>query len=151
MKNIVFMLCLVIILTGLSPIGMANSVYAGNVQVLVHKDNAVSTMTRRDLRRLFQVNKKQWDDGDQVILLLPPADSEAMAFLVKNVFKVKNVSAVSMFYLKAAFQQKLTRAPAATLSTEDAVRKIAALRGAVTLVDAGTVQTPAGVRLVSIE
>jgi len=53
--------------------------------VMVTDDVVVTSLDRKEIRRLFTGQSGIWSDGRQVNLLLPPVDSAAMAWLSDQV------------------------------------------------------------------
>ncbi len=111
-------------------------VFAGGVVAIVNKANPVASLSISDLQELFKGKKKEWDNGEPVVLYLPPASSEAMTSLAKNVFKKNGAAGVSKFYLKAIFQQKFTDPPESSGNAGDSVANVSGDPGAITLIEA---------------
>jgi len=121
--------------------------YAGEIVAIVNKKNNVSSLTISDLQQLFKGKRKKWEDGESVILILPPFNSEAMKFLANNVFKRRSAHAVLKFYLKAVFQQKFAFPPTSSL---DSVSEVSEILGSITLVDSNQVGSTDRVKIIRV-
>ena len=59
--------------------------WAQEHSVAVTSDVAITTLEKTQLRRLFTGQDDAWSDGREVQLILPPMDSEAMAWLSSTI------------------------------------------------------------------
>jgi hypothetical protein len=78
---------------------------------VVSADNPTIELSLQTVRLLYGGYKRKWKDNRPVALILPPAGSPAMQFLVQRVFKVEDEAHVQRYYLEALFQQRLAVAP----------------------------------------
>ncbi len=124
---------------------------AGDLVVIVNKDNGVSSLALKDLAKLYKGKTKQWSGGEEVILFLPDAKSKAMLGLAKNVFKRKNGLAVSKFYLKAVFQQKFASPPQKVANAEEAISAVADEAGGIAIVDVGEISDKSAIKIIQVD
>lgn len=122
-------------------------VHAGEIVVIVNKDNKTSSMALKDLQQIYQGSKKSWDGGERIMLFLPPAKSEAMKALAAKVFNVNDIAAISKFYLKAVFQQTFASPPK---STDNAVAEVAGAPGGIAIVDTGETGDTSPVKVIKV-
>ena len=64
---------------------LAGPAQANEHAVAVSSDVTVSTLERKQARRLFTGQSGAWDDGREVKLILPPMESAAMAWLSSEI------------------------------------------------------------------
>jgi ABC-type phosphate transport system substrate-binding protein len=127
--------------------GIAN---AGDIVVIVNKDNSVSSLTLKDLTLFYKGKTKEWSGGEEVVLFLPDPKSKAMQALATNVFKKKNALGVAKFYLTAVFQQKFSSPPQKVSSTDEAVGVVADEVGAIAVVDSGEVSDKSSIKILKV-
>ena len=104
------------------------------VLVIVNKNQNISRITYSELRDIYMGKRKFWENGEKIVLFLPPPGSVPMDILVKKVFKKKTVAEVSKFYLKAIFQQVFPVLPR-PLTAGGAVASITSNPGGITIVE----------------
>ena len=57
------------------PFSPVVSSHAKEIVVIVNKKNSVSSLSLRELQKIFLGKKKIWEDGENITLFLPPAKS----------------------------------------------------------------------------
>ncbi|MBI4384615.1 MAG: substrate-binding domain-containing protein [Nitrospinae bacterium] len=124
--------------------------HAGQIVVILNKNNNVAHLSIDDLQSIFEGRKKSWDGGETVVLILPPPKSEAMNTLAAKVFKKSDPADVARFYLKAIFQQVFVYPPKSAGTTEKAVAEVSQNEGAIAVVDAGEIDDKKSVRIIKV-
>lgn len=138
---------LLLLLTFLSP----KLCFAAEIGVIVNKSQNTPALSAQDLQLIYKGKKKVWGNGENIILFLPPIKSEAMQFLVKEVFKKNSESEVSRFYLQAVFQQVFVNPPKSVANTRYAVAVISANPGGIAIVDLDELPPDSNVNIVLIK
>lgn len=122
------------------------------VVVIVNRANDdASGMTRIELARIYKGQKRSWDRDNPISLYLPPPSSRAMLSLAANVFKVHDANAISRYYIRAIFRNIVSRVPPVVDSTEEAVQRVAADRGAIAVVTSGEIPNPRLIRIIEVD
>lgn len=112
---------------------------ASEFVAIVNFKNPVSTMSVSDLRDLFLVNQQKWPGGARVMPILPPSGSPALNKLLSKVFLMTGEDELSMYYMAAIFQQKITEVPRSGVPAA-AIEVTAANEGAVAFVPRSALQ-----------
>jgi len=136
-----------IVLVGFAP--AANAADAdGDVVAIVNAANGIEEISLQELRLVYSLYRRSWDDGVRVVLILPEANSSAMSFLTSEIFRGRDTKEIEDYYRTAAFQQRIAVQP----QTADDRRAVALVRsqaGAIALVDRDQAGDP-GVRVLEI-
>ena len=125
--------------------------FADNLVVIVHKDLNISGLTYNELSLIYKGRKKFWEDGQKIVLFLPPYDSEEMQVLTTKIFKKSNKSDVSKFYLEAIFQQNFTQPPKSFRNPKDAFLQISNATGGIGIVMSNSVSDENLIKVIPIE
>lgn len=123
---------------------------ADQVVAVVHPSNPVESISLKQLRLLYGTYKRTWGNGEPVQLILPPGEDPALAFLVDVVFKKQSMDDLSRYYVKAIFQQKISKAPP-QLTRLQALATVRKEPGAIVLLDRASVDDAEGLRILPIE
>jgi ABC-type phosphate transport system substrate-binding protein len=124
--------------------------FAGDIVVIVNKNNKALEISLHDLRMMYEGNKKNWSDGERITVLLPPAGSEEMHALSANVFKHSDEQEIKKYYLMAIFQQKISAVPASVFNGQDAVRRVANDAGGIAVVKESEIAGSEGIRAIRV-
>jgi hypothetical protein len=128
----------------------ADAAPAGDVVVVVHRENPVEELSQQILRRLYRGDQKRWPHGEPVTLLLPRPGTAPMQVVASRVLGLRSDAELAQYYMAAIFQQKIQHAPP-TLAQRQAIAEVARNPGAVALVERKAVQPDAAVRVLSVE
>ncbi len=124
---------------------------AGEVVVIVNKNQNVSHLSLSDMQYFYKGDKIKWADNERVVLFLPPPDSDAAKFLVEKILTLRSHAEISKFYLHAIFQQKIVVPPEPTLSVKDAVRRVSSTPGGVAIVDKEDLAESSSVTIIELD
>lgn len=125
-------------------------VTAGEIVAIVNKSQTVSHLSIKDLQLIYKGKKKTWDNGESIVLCLPPFGSEPMDFLVHRVFRINSEAEVSGFYLQAVFQQVFVNPPKSYVDARFAAFDVATIPGAIAIVDRDELPPDADVKIVQM-
>lgn len=99
-----------------------------------HKTQA---MTAKDIKKLLTGQQSKWPDGTPVVLVLPPADSEAVAWACKHLLRMPR-SLYFRYVKEKAFRGSIAK-PIEVSSEAAVAASVAAVAGAIAIVPVGTV------------
>jgi hypothetical protein len=131
-------------------LGLAPRGGEGEIVAIVHPSNPIAELSSRDIGRIYMIRKRSWDDGSLIRIVLPPAGSPASLELGRRVFG-KGEQAMSTYYLKSIFRQRIAAPPERATSTADAVSAVASDPAAIALASRADVAGAAAVRIVPID
>ena len=120
----------------------------GDVVAIVNAKNKIEKISLQELRLVYSLYRRSWDDGIRVFLILPEKGSSAMAYLTGEIFRRRETQDIADYYRAAVFQQRIAIQP----PTADDPRSIALVRkerGAIALIDRARVTDPS-VRVLEI-
>jgi len=124
--------------------------FASDLVVVVNSGNEVSELSLHELRRIYRGEKKQWESGGPIQVLLPSRSSAAMQSVVANVFEMRSTVDVAQYYMAAMYQGKIVQPPP-TVSADEAIEIVANSIGALALVPRSRAEGKAGVKIISVE
>lgn len=124
---------------------------AEDVVALVSRNQDMKPLTLKELREIYQGDRKVWANGEAIELFLPPENSPAMQVLLKEVFKKSSSTDLFKFYLRAIFKNKFSRPPKSYASTGEALAFIHDTPGGIALVSASEAEFDDSVRVVRIQ
>lgn len=86
---------------------LAGSAYAqnGQVKIIVNKNNAITSISTDQASRMFLKKTTKWDNGQQVIPVDLPSDSDTRQKFTKSIHG-KNISAINAYWQKKIFTGK---------------------------------------------
>lgn len=121
---------------------------AGDVAVVVNKDVKVDDLAFAELRKILLGDRQFWPSGQPVTLLVQGPSTPERKMLLEKIYKM-NEAQFKQYWIAKVFRAEASAGPKVVLSNEMAVQLVAALPGAVALVDARAV--PAGVKVLKID
>jgi len=142
---------ILLVLLAISLIGTASSAAEeAEIIVVVNQENPISELSLSDLRHILRADRKRWQSGDAIEILLPPRGSLAMDAIVANVFNMGSVSELGQYYMAAIYQQKITEAPPTT-STDGAIRIVATSKNALAVVPRSGTIGKSGIKIITVD
>lgn len=94
---------------------------AGEVAVIVNRENPVDDLTYDQLVKTFKQDKRHWNDGRPIYLIMQEAGSPEKELVLKKVFKMDQEE-LKKFWLTRIFRGEIPSFPK-TLSSNAAVRR----------------------------
>lgn len=110
---------------------------AGEVAVIVHRENPVDELAYDQLVKIFKQDKQHWSDGRPIYLIMQEAGSPEKELVLKKVFKMDQEE-LKKFWLTRIFRGEIPSFPK-TLSSNAAVRRfVGQVAVAIGFIDAST-------------
>ncbi len=128
---------------------VAESCSAETIAIISNNQN-VSQLSLSELRNIYMGKKKNWSNGERIVLFLPPSGSQTMVFLTKKVFKTDKEVNISKFYLKAIFRQTFSTPPKSILDAEEAILEIIANPGGIAIIDSRELSPGSQINIVKL-
>ncbi|HEY7510584.1 MAG TPA: hypothetical protein VIG50_10035 [Vicinamibacteria bacterium] len=123
------------ILTGaLSVLLAAGAAEAGDVAIIVHRDNSQGGVTLAELSRLFRLDQQRWGTGEKVEVVLQVGGSAKEAVMLERVFRMRGAD-LKPFWLGKIYRGELTAAPRVLASDAGVKHYVAANPRALGYVD----------------
>lgn len=117
---------------------LREAVTAGDIAVIVNKENPTSEVSYHGLVKLFKMEKQHWEDGRQVYLIMQEAGSSEKEVVLKKIFRMDQ-EGLKKFWLTKMFRGEIASFPK-TLSSNAAVRRfISQVPYAIGFIDAAMV------------
>lgn len=149
-KKFFVILTLSLMTAGVALLFFAPVAFAGDIVVIVNKNNKVSGISLHDLRMMYEGNKKNWPEGGRITVFLPPAGSEEMQALNAHVFKYSDEQEIKKYYLMAIFQQKISTVPSSVFNAQDAVKRVSNDTGGIAVVQESEITDGQGVKVIRV-
>jgi|GEM_PF-2817401 len=122
----------------------------GEIVAITHKKNSLSSLTVLDLKKMYQGEKLQWDNGEAVKLFLPRSNCEEMEFVIKKIFRFKSQVQIAKYYIKATLQRKWAKLPETANGTTDSISKVAHNAGGIAFIDLSKVKNNENIKLINV-
>lgn len=94
--------------------------YAGNIVIVVHKDNPIDDISFRDLVKIFKQDRQYWKDGRKIYLIMQEMGSPEKEIVLKKIYKMNN-NELKKFWLTKMYREEISSFPK-TLSSNEAVK-----------------------------
>jgi hypothetical protein len=120
-----------------------------DVVAIVNDANSIKEITLQELRLVYSLYRRSWDDGVRVVLILPETKSPAMAFLTSEIFRGRGSQEIEDYYRTAAFQQRIAIQPRVA-SDRRAIAIVRSEPGAIALVSREWSIDHAGIEVLKI-
>jgi ABC-type phosphate transport system substrate-binding protein len=102
----------------------ASAAAAGDVAIIVHRDNPQAVVTMAELSRLFRLDQQRWASGDKVDVVLQVGGSDKAALILDRVYRMK-AEDLKPFWLGKIYRGELT-APPRVLASDAGVKQFVA-------------------------
>lgn len=112
----------------------AGAAEAGDVAVIVHRDNPLSDVTTAELSRLFRQDQQYWKSGEKVDLILQLGGSAKEAVILERVYHL-TAAELKPFWLGKIYRGELTAAPHALASDAGVKQYVATSPRAIGYID----------------
>ncbi|GEM_PF-7006870 len=129
--------------------GAAARAQSESFVAVVHPTNEVSALSASDLRDLYLVVQRRWTGRQTVTPILPASDSDSMKVLLSSVLHMSSEDELSMYYMAAIFQQKISDAPQRG-SSDAAIAAVGSDPGAIAFVPRSEVEGQTSVKVIEI-
>lgn len=126
------------------------SMAADEFVAIVHVENETKELSMLDLRRIYRGEKRRWTGGAPIRVLLPNRGSQAMQFVVTQIFEMKSVVEVAQYYMEAIYREQVVETPP-TMTAERSIRLVAESKRAIALVPRTDVIGIDGIKILEID
>lgn len=109
--------------------------------VVVHARNPLDEMTLKDLKRLFQGERRFWADNRAVKLVMPPPGSAEREVALRRIYEMSE-GEYKKYWIQRVFQDEATAGPRSPASVQAELAVLAATPGAVAIVNADSLVGP---------
>jgi len=111
---------------------------AGDVAVIVHKENATHEVSYGELVKLFKQDQQFWDDGQRIYLLLRETGSAEKQVVLEKIYKM-DARALKKFWLGKLYRGDIPSYPKTLGSNEAIARFVSQVPNAIGFIDAAYV------------
>jgi hypothetical protein len=119
-----------------------------DIAVVVHPDVPVDNLSFADMRRILLGDRQFWTPNLRVTLLIRAPVARERDVVLKTVYQMSEAQ-FRQYWIGKVFRAETAGGPKIVYSTDMATQLIAAIPGAVALVDAGKV--PKGLKVLRID
>lgn len=96
-------------------------VYAGDIAVIVNKENSTDEISFKDLIKIFKQEKKYWKNGKKIYLIMQEAGSHEKRIVLKKIYRMNGIE-LKKLWLTKIFREEISSFPK-TLGSNQAVRQ----------------------------
>ena len=122
---------------GIATLGsLGASAEAGDVAVIVNRQNPRGEMTAGDLAKIFRLDQQHWAGSDKIDLALQESGSAKDQVILERVYRMKEPGELKRFWLAKIFRGDLTAPPRAFASDDSVKRFVSASPNAIGYIDA---------------
>lgn len=139
----------VLVLAAALAAGSVPGAAADEYAVAVSGSIRVESVTFAQLQQMFRFQKRFWEAGRPIDVVLPATGSESREFLVRRVMRSTD-GALHRVLVEKMYRGEMDTAPAEAPSDREALRLLAGSRGAITLVRVGAALEP-GTRWLAVD
>ena len=108
------------------------------VAVVVNSKNPMKDISLKELRRLYQGERRFWGDEHPVTLIAPAGGSAVREVLLRKVY-VMSEGEYKKYWIARIFRDEASAAPKVSSSSQEALALVNSGRGALALIDADSV------------
>ena len=121
------------------------------VVVIVHSTNDVSSLSVHDLRLMYGLFRRVWQQGTRVQIVLPLPGTKSMDFLIEHVYlRHKSPIDVERFYRSALFEQRIGSVPV-SLGSRETLAFVGESPGALAVIDRSMLPADPHVKVIEID
>ena len=128
----------VILMLGIALFAAAGPGYGGEIAVIVNKANAIEDVSSRELAAIFKMEKKFWNDGNPIYLVMQGPGSPEKEAVLKAIYKMDEQE-LKKFWLTEIFQGTVTSFPKVIVSNQSVKAFVQQAPNAVGYIDASYV------------
>lgn len=112
--------------------------YAGDLAVIVNKENVTDGVSYKDLVKIFKQEKKYWEDGQKIYLVMHETGSSEKRIALKKIYKMGDEE-LKKFWLAKMFRGEIPSFPKTLGSSEAIKRLVGQVPNSIGLIDAALV------------
>lgn len=131
MKRSLFALGVIVALTS----SLSGAADAGDIAIIVNKENEVSDLAFRDVVRIFHLDRQYWEGGKRIYLVLRESGAEEKDVILKKVYKMDDEE-LKKFWLAKLYREEIPAFPKTLGSNESVKRFVSQASNAIGFIDA---------------
>jgi len=112
-----------------------SSALAGDVAVIVNNDNPIEGIRSQELVKIFKIEKKYWDNGENIYLVLRETGSPEKSVILKKIYKTDDPG-LKTLWLSKIYREEMFSFPKTLNSNEAVIRFVRQVPNAIGFVDA---------------
>ena len=113
---------------------------AGDIAVIVNKGNPVQDIRFPELVKIFKIEKKYWDSGEKIYLVLRETGSPEKNVVLKKIYKTDDPG-LKTLWLSRIYREDITAFPKTLNSNEAVIRFVRQVPNAIGFIDSSFVDT----------
>ncbi len=129
MKRYIILTLLIMLLAG------AGSGYGDEIAVIVNKANAIEDISFYEMIKIFKMEKRFWDDGSQIYLIMQGSRSPEKEAVLKTVYKMDEQE-LKKFWLAKIYQGSIPSFPKVITSNQSVKAFVQQVPNAIGYIDA---------------
>lgn len=119
--------------------GPSHGAFAGEVAIVVNKENPSEGVSFRELVKIFKQEKQFWESGKKVYLLMRETGAPEKAVILRKLYTMKDDEELKKFWLEKVFRNEIASFPK-TLSSDEAIKRfVRQVPNAIGFIDAASV------------
>ncbi len=118
-----------------SPWGVAA---AGEVAIVVSRDNPVTDLALKELVKIFRQEKQFWAAGKKIYLVMQETGTPEKTLVMKNIFQMADEE-LKKYWLEKVFKQEIASFPTTFSSNEAVTRFVSQVSNAIGFIDASVI------------
>jgi len=110
----------------------AQSVLAASYSVIVNPETPVDELSSRELRDIFEADLQSWQGGSSIVLIVP--ESEATYDMLLHTVHRRDAEQMKRLWVAKVYRGEITAPPQTIRSPALAIRRVAMVPGAISIV-----------------
>ena len=131
-------MCRVMVVAICALLQLAGVVSAGELAMIVNKDNSVGELSFTDAVKIFKQEKQFWENGRRVYLILRESDADEQQIMLKRIYRMDGET-LKRFWIGKLYRGEIPAFPKVLSSNEAVVRFVSQAANAIGFVDVGRV------------
>lgn len=116
----------------------AQALLAGEVAIVVNKDNPINELSLKDLTAIFELRQQFWKEGGKISVIIQESGRAERAVMLSQVYK-RTDEELKKFWLGRMFKADISALPTTLSSNESVKRFVQKAPGAIGFMDADAV------------
>ena len=125
--------CIILTLLGML-FAVTGLAYGDDIAIIVNKNNAIEDISFYELVKIFKIEKKFWDDGKQIYLIMQGSKSSEKEAILKTVYKMDEQE-LKKFWLAKIYQGTVPSFPKVMTSNQSVKAFVQQVPNAIGYVD----------------
>jgi ABC-type phosphate transport system substrate-binding protein len=108
---------------------------AAEIAVIVNHDNPIDRIRLGDLVKIFKMERKYWENGEKIYLILRDTGSKEKDIALKMIYKTTD-EGLRKYWLARLYREEITSFPKALNSNEAVIRFVNQVPNSIGFIDA---------------